>query len=122
MAFGRADLMADDDAASAFGGGDSSVGCADLIKIVYHLSKVCICCMCNAKSIDPSPLVDSSSLDRWSGHRPWGKTRNVVDQASGTACKVPEGKICLICLNVFKLLGFFAKYGSYGEYYKKVVQ
>ena len=53
---------------------------------------------------------------------PLGKTRTVFDQVSGKSVKVPEGKICLICLNVFKLLGHMAKHGSYAEYYKKVVQ
>ena len=115
--------MADEAGSSELHGGpESLVGGADVVKIVFHLSKVCLCCLCAAKSTDASPLSTASSLDRWSGNRPWGKTRTVFDQVSGKSVKVPEGKICLICLNVFKLLGFMAKYGGYTEYYKKVVQ
>ena len=115
--------MADEDNRSEMNGGpESLLGGADAVKIVFHLSKVCLCCLCAAKSTDASPLSTASSLDRWSGNRPWGKTRTVFDQVSGKSVKVPEAKICLICLNVFKLLGYMAKHGSYAEYYKKVVQ
>ena len=115
--------MADEDNRSEMNGGpESLLGGADAVKIVFHLSKVCLCCCCAAKSTDARPLSTASSLDRWSGNRPWGKTRTVFDQVSGKSVKVPEGKICLICLNVFKLLGHMAKHGSYAEYYKKVVQ
>ena len=115
--------MADEDNRSEMNGGpESLLGGADAVKIVLHLSKVCLCCLCAAKSTDASPLSTASSLDRWSGNRPCGKTRTVFDQVSGKFVKVPEGKICMICLNVFKLLGHMAKHGSYAEYYKKVMQ
>ena len=90
--------MADEDNRSEMNGGpESLLGGADAVKIVFHLSKVCLCCLCAAKSTDASPLSTASSLDRWSGNRPWGKTRTVFDQVSGKSVKVPEGKICLIC-------------------------
>lgn len=88
--------MADEDNRSEMNGGpESLLGGADAVKIVFHLSKVCLCCLCAAKSTDASPLSTASSLDRWSGNRPWGKTRTVFDQVSGKSVKVPEGKICL---------------------------
>ena len=115
--------MADEDNKSEMNGGpDSLLGGTDAVKIVFYLSKVCQYYLCAAKNTDASPLSTASSLDRWSGNRPWGKTRTVFDQVSGKSDKVPEGKICLIYLNLFKLLGHTAKYGSYTEYYKKVMQ
>ena len=33
---------------------------------------------------------------------------------------VPEGKVCLLCINVFKLLSLHIKYGSYKAYSEKI--
>ena len=90
-------------------------------KVHFGLSKACVCCLCGSKSDQPSPLVDASESDQWGGKRPWGKYRSgVVDRATGEEFSVPEGKVELICLKVFNLLGLRAIHGSYKKYSEKI--
>ena len=82
-------------------------------------SKVSECCLCSARSTDPNPLVeevdDAAAME---AHRPWAKYRKVAKHF----VRVPEGKCCLPCLNVFRLLGKHSKYGTYQAYYKHISQ
>ena len=82
-------------------------------------SKVSECCLCSARSTDPNPLVvDVQDAEAMEGHRPWAKYRKVPKHS----VRVPEGKYCLPCLNVFRLLGKDSKYGTYQVYYKHISQ
>ena len=90
-------------------------------KLHFGLSKPCVCCLCGSKSDQPSPLADASETDQWGGKRPWGKYRSgVVNRETGEEFSVPEGKVELICLKVFNLLGLRAVHGSYKKYSEKI--
>ena len=77
------------------------------LAISYAHSRACKCCLCGSKSTDPSPLV--STLDEAAteadSKRPWAKYRKVVPGEGEEPVRVPEGRLCLPCLNVFRLLG-----------------
>ena len=77
------------------------------VKLSYSHSKPCTCCMCNARSIDAAPF-DYPDPET-GGCRPWTKYRKISlpDQEE---VKVPEGRICLPCYNVFRSLGLPAVY------------
>ena len=89
-------------------------------KVAFNLSKPCTCSLCNSKSTDKSPLQDAAASDKWAGNRPWAKYRSNVPDKDGTLVSVPEGKVCLLCINVFKLLSLHIKYGSYKAYSEKI--
>ena len=91
-----------------------------LLQIRFDLSKSCTCCLCSSSSTSKSPLVSASDLDKYSGRRPWAKYRKVIVEA--VAYRVPEGKLCLICQNVYALLGLRHKYGSYKQYHETVLK
>ena len=82
-------------------------------------SKVSGCCLCSARSTGPNPLVeevdDAAAME---AHRPWAQYRKVDKHF----VRVPEGKRCLPCLNVSRLLGKHSKYGTYQAYYKHISQ
>ena len=67
------------------------------VPVRFDLSKASVCCLCNEKSTNPSPLRSASDLGRWGGRRPWAKYRKV--QREDSTVKVPEGKLCLLCRN-----------------------
>ena len=80
----------------------ASTAAATTLPISVEYSKPCECCLCSAKSTDPNPLVQE--VDEAEGillFRPWAKYRKMVEQG----VRVPEGKCCLPCFNVFRLLG-----------------
>ena len=97
-----------------------------LLKIRYDLSKACVCCLCSSRSTSKSPLVSSSEFDRYQGKRPWAKYRKVStneqEEEEAVAYRVPEGKLCLLCQNVYHLLGLKHRYGSYKQYHEKVIK
>ena len=83
------------------------------LAVSFQRSKPCKCCLCGSSSTDPSPLVggdnenqveeavfEASELRK----RPWAKYRRIV---SGDAepLRVPEGRCCGPCMDVFRLLG-----------------
>ena len=84
------------------------------LAVSFQHSKPCKCCLCGASSADPSPLVggdnenqvdeaplfEASELRR----RPWAKYRRIVS-GDGEPLRVPEGRCCGPCMNVFRLLG-----------------
>ena len=88
------------------------------LRVVYNLSKACECQLCNSKSTDDSPLAAAVG---GSTRRPWRSYKKVKDRVSGETVKVPEGKLCLLCFNVYRMLGLDAKYGKVKEYVKKVI-
>ena len=68
-------------------------------------SKPCRCCLCGSASTDASPLVtrmdEALELET---KRPWAKYRKAFPPGEDPV-RVPEGRLCLPCLNVFRLLG-----------------
>ena len=81
------------------------------LKVSFSLSKVCTCRLCNKKSTDPSPLRGAHASDPYGGNLPWAKYKNVQAPAGegggeGGIFKVPAGRIDLVCLNVWRALGF----------------
>lgn len=89
--------------------------CPRICLMRHNLCKACTCLLCSKSSVDPSPLTHAHENDAWSGRRPWGKYRKVTDQG----VRVPEGRICLLCFNVFRSLGYQYSHGTYSEYWKK---
>ena len=91
-----------------------------LRKVSFVLSKPCKCSLCNSSSTDASPLLSSDPADSWGGKRPWGKYRPDVKDKDGEAWAVPEGRLCLLCKCVFKLLGLAHAHGGFKKYAEKV--
>ena len=86
----------------------TSLSSTSKLRVVYDLTKACTCCLCNAKSTDESPL------DGWEGDEdrlldgriPWSKYgKRLLSDGSGEIVRVPEGRVDLVCLNVFRALG-----------------
>ena len=80
------------------GDGRSSTGCAGLIYVPLD-HKVRVCKLCSHKSNEKSPLLHDRIPS--GGFRPWKYYKKSEDGES----KLPEGRYCLICANVFKALG-----------------
>ena len=82
-------------------------------------SKPSECCLCASKSTDPNPLVqeveEAADTLQW---RPWAKYRKLPQHW----VRVSEGKVCLPCFNVFRLLGKHKKYKKVLNYYQHISQ
>ena len=116
MASGSEDDQADQTVPSDLGC-TSSAGAKWPISVAH--SKPCQCCLCSAKSTDPNPLAqDLGEAEDMLATRPWAKYRKVPQHK----VRVPEGKCCLPCYNVFRLLGKHRKHKSYQDYYKHISQ
>ena len=89
---------------------------ADLVKVRFDLTKPCKCCLCNSLSTSPSPLSSASDLDKYQGRRPWNKYKKVCHET--VVYRVAEGRLCLICFNVYRAKGLHHRHGSYADYYK----
>ena len=76
------------------------------LAISFSHSRACKCCLCGSKSTDVSPLLSSldEAVTEDENRRPWAKYRKVV-LPNEVPFRVPEGRCCLPCLNVFRLLG-----------------
>ena len=98
----------------------SSVVGSNRRPVRFDLTKVCTCCLCGATSTSQSPLSTSHEGDEWGGRRSWAKYRPVTKEE--VAYRVPEGKLCLICSNVYHLLGLKHKWGSYKQYCEKCLK
>ena len=61
------------------------------------------CLLCNSTSSDESPLgvTEEAALDM---ALPW-RSYDKVKTADGDTVRVPSGKLCLICFNVYRALG-----------------
>ena len=97
----------------------STAGGSEVFPISIEYSKPCECCLCSAKSTDPNPLVqEPHEAEGFLPYRPWAKHRKLREHS----VRVPEGKCCLPCFNVFRLLGKHRRYKTYAEYYKHISQ
>ena len=65
------------------------------------------CKLCSKCAGDLSPLASGSEDDQWGGFRPWNKYRKVKmpEGGPGYAYKVPQGRMCMLCYNVYRSLG-----------------
>ena len=83
-----------------------SKGVSSKLRVVYDKSRSATCCLCNSKSTDDSPLDGwEGDEDRLLGGKlPWGKYRK-IELEDGEMARIPEGKIDLICMNVYRALG-----------------
>ena len=90
-------------------------------KVVFHLTKPCSCLLCNASSTEASPLSNRSDFDRWGGKRPWKAYKKITDRVTKETVRAPEGRLCLLCFNVYRMLGYDSKCGTVKEYNKKVL-
>ena len=91
-------------------------------QISFDLSKPCTCALCQKTSVSESPLTSSHLHDKHGSRRPWSSYRKVFDKASGATYRVPQSKLCSLCRNVWKLLGFSHKYGNIAKYVKMIAE
>ena len=70
---------------------------------VHFPSKDLTCKLCKHNAREDSPLITSRQADTDNGFRPWAKYIKVM--VEGSRCKVPTGRICGICHNVYRALG-----------------
>ena len=63
--------------------------------------KIKFCKLCGCACDTENPLTMAGDGEEYGGYRPWG----YYDKAKDGVHKVPVGRYCLICLNVFKAKG-----------------
>lgn len=68
------------------------------LAVSYSLTKATKCVLCNGTSVDPTPLTQEDGLPDPEGGLPW------TGEDVG-AVRVPSGKLCLVCFNVYRALG-----------------
>ncbi len=83
-----------------------------------HRQLECKLCGQTAGSGNPLRLADRAENDKYGNHRPWAKY--LPSTIDGEAVRVPAGKLCLLCLNCYRQLGYRHKYGSLGNYMQHV--
>ena len=83
----------------------------DKLRVCHRHSKPCTCCLCGARSVDASPLSEPGD-PLPGGMIPRGKYRTV--KTDEDLFRVLEGRINLICVNVYRALGVacISKVGS----------
>ena len=65
-------------------------------------------------------MLEATPFDSWGGKRPWAKYRSGVHNKQGEEFSVPEGRVCLLCRNLFKMLGMDYTHGSHKRYADKI--
>ena len=87
----------------------SSVGSlGGALRVSYDCRKCRQCTLCNAKSTDESPLDYSEEIfPEVQGRIPW-RSYEKVKTDDGETVRVPSGRLCLICFNVYRALSFLA--------------
>ena len=80
-----------------------------LARISLTLRKPRCCQLCNGRSTDESPLdyATDELFPEVEGRLPWRSYEKAKEEAS--AVRVPSGRLCLICFNVYRALGILAK-------------
>ena len=89
--------------------GSAHTGSLLSLRISYTLRKARQCLLCNTSSTDESPLTygdDEVSLEV-QGRVPW-RSYEKARADDGEVYKVPSGKLCLVCFNVYRALGHLA--------------
>jgi hypothetical protein len=78
---------------------------ATVLRVITVGLKAIQCKMCRGLSNERSPLVDATGADRWGGYRPWGHYSKVRGDQGEVIGRKADGKLCLLCINVFNALG-----------------
>ena len=74
------------------------------LAICYTLGKPKVCLLYNGRSVDESPQTEESWADPEDAKLPW-KNYDKKQNSAGDTVRVPAGKLCLICFNVYRALG-----------------
>ena len=72
--------------------------------VSYTLTKARKCLLCNGTSVDPTPLTQEDGLPDPEGRLPWRSYEKKPGE-DGDTVRVPSGKLCLVCFNVYRALG-----------------
>ena len=82
-----------------------------LARISLTLRKPRCCQLCNGRSTDESPLeyLTDEIFPEVEGRLPWRSYEKAKEEDSGETVRVPSGRLCLICFNVYRALGILAK-------------
>ena len=82
-----------------------------LARISLTLQKPRCCQLCNGRSTDESPLEYPTDeiFPEVEGRLPWRSYEKAKEEDSGETVRVPSGRLCLICFNVYRALGILAK-------------
>ena len=75
---------------------------------IFLPKKPCTCRLCASTSNQNSPFQTAKKSDMYGGKRPW-KTyvkKNIIKDGKKEVHRVPMGRTCLPCWNVFRIRGF----------------
>ena len=97
-------------------GSETTIGTMQGVCTIVAGKKALECRLCRAKSTDPCPLKGEKAT-KYCGLWPWSK---YVRATKGSQLKKAQGRICLICHNVFYSLGLTAKFDTIEAYWKHV--
>lgn len=69
--------------------------------------KIRVCQLCDNQSDAESPLITASPNDKFQGCLPWRSTKARTAMVDGKLLTIddPDGKMCTICNNVWRILG-----------------
>ncbi len=79
----------------------------------------CKLCACTAGSRNPLRLADRGGSETHGAFRPWAKYIDGT-MGNGERVRVPAGRLCLLCLNCYRQLGYHIKYGSLSKYLEQM--
>lgn len=83
----------------------SVMSAAEHHPICFATRKARKCCLCGCCSVDESPLEYPDDIfPEHQGRLPW-RSYEKVKNSDGDTVRVPSGKLCLICFNVYRALG-----------------
>ena len=114
--------MSDDggDDASVLSGGRGRTNYGQIMELPVLVDGVkprnCVCC--GEGSDSASPLEDAAPDDRYGGKRPW--MRYGPAPSAPTTHKVVVGKVCMICNQVYRILGLHLTHGTLQKYLSSV--
>lgn len=83
---------------------------AEALPVCYTARKARKCLLCACTSTDESPLTygaESMEHMEFHGRMPW-RSSEKIRLDDGDKVRVPSGKLCLICFNVYRALGSLA--------------
>ena len=90
---------------------------AEGLRVCHTLRKARCCLLCSAQSSDPTPLdygaEDLSHASALDDRIPWRSYEKMRDEQMDLV-RVPAGKLCAICFNVYRALSHWAQ-GEVGD-------
>ena len=86
----------------------TGVGLGGLV-ICHTLTKARTCQLCNSKSMDDNPLEAADPFETPQDLKlPW-KSYERRKTPEGDTVRVPSGRLCMICFNVYRALGSLSR-------------